>query len=584
MDTVSDIQEIGKAVTDAAEGYELIGRSGFVWRKLLFWLPLADVLLKVKDRLRPALRRARWAWDRRGVFSGEALQDFLDRLLRTSPLLACNEALLPPPRFDADGRPNPHGRWLTFRDFREVQTKGRSPDPASPPYFPPLFLSATEVTTRRLELINSVEPRYFDWPVVKAVRASAGFPGFFTPVDHDVHESNPADPKLDPGPAGGERSYVDGGVIANFPAFVFGNRFRRWLATTAAAHQPECAGWMTRPWVHVGLRLSSTRQERPAAGERRHPETFVRAMLDLFKGLARSELEDRLTEFVPRSIQVVANSEQTGGPAGVLDVDALRPHIVQTMFDQGMLPARQFLGRYRFNLPESEPVEDILRDALALANAVFPIDPARAGTDPKFRANVFVPQGTDLVLAYRANMDPPGPGTPADEANTDRTLQLDLRNGLSGLCYAKRQPLLLNMQRFARAIPGGAFGFNPTTQATIRPDRTWLLSVPIFDPEAVLPGRLPAEPVDQVRGQDYAVALDGCSDPADPHVLDGAVFGVLNLDAGWVYAAVGIDEDPKNHRYQIRIRALVAIMRSCALRIGALFSERFPSLTGEARA
>ncbi|QJW98627.1 patatin-like phospholipase family protein [Frigoriglobus tundricola] len=588
-ETAVNLRNSGQEVLDGVEDLERIGRSGWIGRKLLFWVPFADVFLKVKPHLRRDLARARWAWERRGVFTGEALQDFLDLLLRRSKLLTHNSHLLPPPRLDAAGRSNPTGRWLTFRDFRRVQNEGRVPggQPEARPYLPPLFLSVTEVTTRRLELINSVETRYLDWPVVTAVRASAGFPGFFTPVDHDAYELDPAAPTAVPGPAGGERSYVDGGVIANFPAFVFGTRFRRWLATTAVPNNPAYTVIMMRPWVHVGLRLSSARQNRPAAGERSHPGTFIRAMLDLLKGLARSELEDRLTEFVPRSIPVATDSAQTGGPDGVLSVGALRPHIVRTMFDQGHVSGRAALARYRFHLPPADPIETILNDALALARAVFPPDPGRPGTDPKFRANVFVPQGTDMLLVYRANMGAPGPATPPAEANTDRELRLNLRHGLSGLCYSTRRPLLLNMQQFSQkmrvpaAAPGEHFGFDRPTQARIRTDRTWLLSVPVFDPEAVLPGRLDAKPIDQIRGRDYAVALEGLVEPSDTdaHELDGAVFAVLNLDAGWDYAAVGLDEDPKSHRTDIRVRALVSIMRSCAFRIGALFSEQFPSPT-----
>lgn len=571
LDTVSQLSAAGRDLMGAVAGRDLISKSGWLWRNLFWWVPIADGYLKVKG-LRPALERAGWAWKHRGLFTGEALQDFLDRLLRDSPILEHNARLLPPPR----GEPN--GRWLTFRDFKRIQDEGRLPNQPreARPYFPPLFLAATEVTTRRLELINSVETRYLDWPVVKAVRASAGFPGFFRPVDHDVFAPDPTAATSD-AVADGERSYVDGGVIANFPAFVFGNRFRRWLADTATAHDPVYATVMTRPWVHVGLRLSSVRQERPAAGEREQPATFVRAMLDLLKGLARNELEERLTEFVPRSIQVSTDSAQTGGPAGVLDVNALRPHIVRTMFNEGYKTVKKALERYKFSLPDAQPIEGILEDALELAGTVFRADPTKPGSDPKFRANVFVPQRTELVLAYRANMDPPRSDTPVHERNTDRELRLDYRYGLSGLCYAKRQPLILNLKRYQ---PGQDwFGFANRTQDLIRRDRSWLLSVPIFDPEAVLPGRLPAEPVDQVTGSDYAVELDGVAEPNPKHVLDGAVFGVLNLDAGWVYSAVALQggDDPNLHRNDIRIRALVAIMRSCALRIGALFSERFPS-------
>jgi predicted acylesterase/phospholipase RssA len=598
VETVTGFKDAGSTILEAFNTRKRIGKSGWFLRNLCWWLPYVNGYLKLQ-RIERLANRAIWAWNHRGVFTGVELQHFLDQLLRLSPLLQPNEHLLPPPARDVNGQTVPGGRWLTFRDIREVQDKGWIELSAQStvsgvsnkvrPYFPPLILAATEVTTRRLELINSIEPHYLDWPVVKAVRASAGFPGFFTPVDHDAHEHDLDPSGADPGPAGGERSYVDGGVIANFPAFVFGSRFRRWLAEVAAAHRPIYAAHITRPWVHVGLRLMNTRQARPPAGARKNSETFVLALLDLFKGLARSELEDRLSEFIPRSIPLGIEFDRTGGPDGVLDVDSLRPHIVRTMFDQGYIAARDELYPYRFNLPASGFIECILYDMIDRAWSIFPPAPGTK-RDPKFRSNVFVPQGAELVLTYRAFMDDPSEG-PADrrEANTDRDLRLNLRHGLSGLCYASRRALLLNMERLQTAIaaspepdPKDKFGLTQKKQSEIRLDRTWLVSVPIFDPETTLPGRLHALPLDVIGGCDYAEAMESPIDVPvnDDGIRDGAAFGVLNLDAGWDYSAVDLNPDPSSHRIDRRIRALVDIIRVCATRIGTVFSRAFPHRMG----
>jgi hypothetical protein len=115
-------------------------------------------------------------------------------------------------------------------------------------------------------------------------------------------------------------------------------------------------------------------------------------------------------------------------------------------------------------------------------------------------------------------------------------------------------------------------------QHTVRKDRTWLLNVPIFDPEASLPGRLQTQLTKDLGGPDCAEAWDAQTDTPDDDVLDGAVFGVLNLDAGWFYdhkKGVGLHPDPKEHRKDPRIRVLVAIMRRCATRIGLVLSKAF---------
>ncbi len=492
MQTVNDIRDIAGDLNTTARDIERIRKAPGWFRLLLSWTPWLGGAMRLRlGQASSRLRRVRWSWRKRGVFKGEALQDFLNDLLLRSPAVQDNLGLLP--REVQTGK-----RWLTFRDFAIIQEQGHKRGVTEErPYFPPLFLAATEVSTRRLEVINSIEPRYQDWPVVQAVRASAGFPGFFMPVDRDVMEPDGCRPNECL--AGGERTYVDGGVIANFPAFIFGNRFRRWLAATAPNRFHIN---VMRAWAHVGLRLTTPHQERPRAGEGRRPETFLSAMMDLFRGLARNELEDRIAEFVPRSVTVELAYPDTGGPAGVLAVDALRPHVVQTMYDQGLNAGERCLRRYRFNLPPANRIEPLLNELIERAESLFSaISPGQF----KFRSNLFLPQGNEFVLLYRANMDDPevGPVTPA-AANTDRNFRMPIKAGLTGLCYIKRRPLLLGLAQFAQVMqqPGtddhkeDRFHFDEQMQGQVRKDRTWLLSVPVFDPEASSPGRLPLQGIE----------------------------------------------------------------------------------------
>jgi hypothetical protein len=57
--------------------------------------------------------------------------------------------------------------------------------------------------------------------------------------------------------------------------------------------------------------------------------------------------------------------------------------------------------------------------------------------------------------------------------------------------------------------------------------------------------------------------------------LDGAVFGVLNLDAALPYGTVDVSTDPEKQMQDARIKGTLHIMRSVARELGQLFSEAF---------
>ena len=588
-----------------ARGIEPFWTRWAIWLSGLLQLPGAFKDLAPIEQL----------WDQSGVFSGRALCDFLDDLLRKAPALALlpgAEAVLRertearrqarPARGPADHDP-PNPGWLTFGDLRAIQQwadpvedpdeeKRRPaktfPDPDTGErrsvYFPPLFLATTNLTTRTLELINSVEKKYEDWPVVEAVRASAGFPGFFRPVRRYTDR--------------GEYAYVDGGVIANFPAFVFSGQFREWLCgddpLTKKPRVKNAEAIVNRPWVHLGLRLTAREKTQGYAGEATDPKAFIQAMKELLVSQARTELERELVKYVPRAIQVGIHLDDTGGPDTVLNVRALTPHTVGVMFHKGREAADHDLAAYDFRLPRAEPpaggradegVESLLREMITRAEAVFPAD-VRPGL--LFRANVFVPRGPELVIRYRANMPRPAAQRAAGvtdrrQLNKDWNMRFDFQAGLSGLCFLRRETLVANLERIRTdrvGNPRPLFGFPAGTQRKVRGDRSWLMSVPIFDPEAS--GLRPLKTrVEFYSEQEYLLGYYAELDC----VTDGAVFGVLNLDAGWAYPTDGVepdlkrtvwvDPDPRKMVKQECIRIVADIMHGYAVRISKLFSEAF---------
>jgi predicted acylesterase/phospholipase RssA len=517
--------------------------------------------LKYRNRLVEEWELVERLCRRCGMFAGDRLEQFIERALRRSPYVEQNLDLLPENVRRGDGP-------LTFGHFQLIREKGSFNNPTthqteSGPYLPPLFLAATNVTTRSLELINSVEARYQDWSVARAVRSSAGFPVFFRPVAQVIDKN--------------EYSFVDGGMIANYPAFVFGEQFRGWLAEKL----PTFDAIVSRPWLHLGLRLTAQKPTVGRAGEATDPRAFLRAMSELLTSQARNELEEKLAKYVRRSIPVELSLAESGGPAGVLDVEELRTRDLEAMYHNGRRAGLAALGEFSFRYPPAAAVEPLLEDLLGVVEGVFGPD----SRDLKLRSNIFVPKEDQLVLHYRARMEPPPAGARIEdgnqELNWDWDLVLPFSHGLTGFCFIRRMPLLCNLAKFKTLYEPGRevdprklFGFDERTQNKIRGDRSWLLSVPIFDPDA-----LTIRPLETSFAEPPAVEghrLEGQYYKQYERIFDGPVFGVLNLDAGWDYVKIDLSDDPERCLTDPRIRAVIALMQRQALHVGALFSKEFP--------
>src|ERR1019366_6245401 len=132
---------------------------------------------------------------KRGLFNGHELEKMIDRLIRkgfgTEELPPHIQAIMPP-----------EGDEVCFDHVeRMMRAKGGQF------YRPPLLLTATNLSRRKLEVISSIDPSYRRTPIAAAVRASAGFPIFFRPRQF--------------GEGLNKEWFVDGGVISSFPLWTF---------------------------------------------------------------------------------------------------------------------------------------------------------------------------------------------------------------------------------------------------------------------------------------------------------------------------------------------------------------------------
>ena len=341
----------------------------------------------------------------RGIFPGGRLVEMLDEWLREAEgLVGHRDDLAAIEAADRAARGPGIPRLLTFGHLRDLAR--RHPEDL---YFPPLFLTATDLTTGRLELISSVDDRFRNVPIASAVRASAGFPLFFRPVQIPG--------LVDKRGQAIDDWFVDGGVISNFPAWVFSTYLRRNLADDAP---PEVVGLRPRPWVHIGLRLA---EDPVAVADPDGPRAFAEGMKSLFTQKARDELEALLAaSTVPQSHQIVQRKGQTGGPKSLLDVGQMTKDEVLAMVCLGRDAAERQLDHLRFDLPagpDERPIVGALERLISLALlALGEADNARVG----LRANVFVPSNAQLVLRYSANMGP----------DADRRTRFDANRGQTG--------------------------------------------------------------------------------------------------------------------------------------------------------
>jgi predicted acylesterase/phospholipase RssA len=500
-----------------------------------------DRVIRSMFTLRRIRNRIAEIFASRGCFEGDAFIKKIDELIRNGPMFVDRNDL-------------PVDRLIEFADVWKIVAK----DPKFNP--PALFLTATNVTKRKLEVFNSIDPEYDHVPIAKAVRASAGFPVFFRPVEFN-----------DDRYAGW---YADGGIVSNYPSWIFSQAFRIRMLECSAYRQLAM-----RPWVHFGLRLE--RSPITADPSSRDPKVYMSSLgRMLLGGESRSELEERLEKQISHSYTIQQPSDKQlppienecgiNVPEDLLDIDAISKPLVKEMYRLGREESRT-PGPLGFSLPEKELIEPLLHQLIDHVLLVFG---HKDNNELRFRSNVFIPNEDQLFIRYSVNMEKPMPGEENKIwANNDHDLTLPFDAGLTGACLTTRRPLLCNLQKLGQSdkeLRDGLFGMTETMHNKVRKDRTWLASVPIFDPLASFPRELSIPTKLELP---HRTAYSNCMAGR----LDGAVMGVLNLDASLDYDRIDpiVDPDPRIHWRDARIMATMELMASVANRIGELLSRNF---------
>jgi predicted acylesterase/phospholipase RssA len=448
-------------------------------------------------------------WNARGAFSGERFEDFVDGLVKEG--LGFSET-----------------QMVRFRDV-----------PASRP---PLLLTVTNVSHGRLEVIDSTDPAFAEVEIARAVRASGGFPGFFQPMDL-------------PGMREG-RCFADGGMVANFPLWVFSATFRDRL------QQSRRFGWLAaRPWIPVGLRV---RDNAVDAADTESPSAYAARLALIATGMARNDLEERLVAVtspshisVEQPVSSLPLNPDTGKPLGFLDVGAVTTANLAEIIASGEAEANKVIiqqdNRQVYKADCGQKVLTCLKELLGKCEHAMGANADKL----KLRANVFIPVQSRMQMRFGVRM----------EGCLDDGLTFDtLDQGLTGLCYQSRSGAICNLEQ-VRSIVERASSDNPPYRmnrrlhSNIDPGRTWLVSFPVFDPAERRPLRV--APRGSVTG--YTPAMRRL---ATEHT--GPILGVLNIDAGWDYDMIGLDPSPDMHVTDRRIAAVVDVIAQTSLSLSRI--------------
>lgn len=459
----------------------------------------------------------------RGLFSGDELEKTIHGLMRSNKYLR---------QFDVDLKGiMGDDRELRFKHVQELQKRRKEAD------FPALFITATNLRTRRIEVFNSLDAKYAETPVARAARASASFPFAFRPIQVPTADTNDW--------------YVGGGVISNFPVWIFGQEFR-----DALHKSPLYENAAQRPWMHVGLRRDSASPDHGV--DLTDATEFGKTMFALLTGGARDTLEERIaSEMTPARI-VRQPEAETGGPSNVLDVSRIDAKKVREMFLKGARYARRELRPLTFHIPDhaKDEIEKELSGLVQRCNLALGL-PDNGTCD--FRSNLYLPLAGNLHRRFWFNMDPPSGHT------------FPFNTALTGYCFRHRVPMSCNLQRLRKAaeqdkLGEHTFGRDRETHLRVKENRTWLVSMPVFDPnEFVMPTLADRDSIPD--GSPFHHVL--------PRVLEGVIYGVMNVDACLDYERFGIDADPAKNWTDSRLSAIIDLARVAATRIGRQLAVSF---------
>ncbi|MFI5364161.1 MAG: patatin-like phospholipase family protein [Candidatus Binatia bacterium] len=328
----------------------------------------------------------------------------------------------------------------------------------------PLKVVGTDLTNQKIKtfskpgggLVDQAQTGKEDKSVAYAVAASISIPLFFRPLEFDGME------------------LVDGGLLSNFPAWLFDDERQREgpftptfgfkLVSRNIPDGPPRTRWgRLKRWVQ-GRWTRGAGSDRPQ--EEAQMTGFLRRLVRVT--LAGDEvLETRQIEslfIVPLTVSV-----------GTLDFELTRQK-KDDLYREGRDSARTF---FISELGPRAPYPIVT--GLAGAHSAMRI--RLGGAEIPLRVNIAVETSRKrLRITYAYNM----------EKDADDRLEFDEGGGACGVCWTDHDFVVCDLEK-AKQEFDTKYRMNKYQQAMVRPSLKSLLCVPIFDPKKYDPTRQPKE-------------------------------------------------------------------------------------------
>ncbi len=294
----------------------------------------------------------------------------------------------------------------------------------------PLKIIATDLSNNKIKIYGQNETPTVR--VAEAVAASISIPFFFQPKQIKVQNDQMIE-------------LVDGGLLSNFPAWVFDEERRK---QQVDIFTPMFA------FKLVERKRNNTQQPRLRKDNQttKTPDIFSFANRIFSTTLSGDEvLETREVanlNIIPLYVNV-----------GTFDFN-LNSEQKENLYKDGQRSAENFFRSYK-----APPARERMETILKILHALFLKE--LENNDSHLRVHIMMRTAEDkLKVVYTYNFDP-------DDA--DDRLELDLASGVCGLCWKNREiiygdfeQIKLNMDKYQKAL--------------VRPPLKSMLSVPIFDP------------------------------------------------------------------------------------------------------
>ena len=288
-----------------------------------------------------------------------------------------------------------------------------------PAIVPPLRIIASDINAHTPVVFSREKTP--DISVARAVVASSAIPFFFRPVQIEVD--------------GEIRTLVDGGLVSNFPVWIFDDVRRRRIKSAPI----------------IGFRLSQ-------------------------KGGVNRETKTPLLRFSQSLLETALNANIELHARGIDDLFTFPIEVNVSTYDFDLssdskhelyVSARQQAG-YKLlrNLAPRDP--EVLSEMLRVAIDLFRTE---AGQVP-LRANLVLPTNREtLRIVASHNMD----------GDADDQLEFQFHEGACGECWRGRRIVISDVGAFLKEkkpIPG----LTKHQQAQVRPTLSTIISIPIFNP------------------------------------------------------------------------------------------------------